>query len=307
MCACRKKDTTLSVLDTQICNEQYIEVNGTNLCYFEWGTPKAGSPTILLVHATGFHARCWDQTISHLQGRHVIAVDMRNHGRSSNTTGVGWEVYGDDLKAFVKALDLRGIVVAGHSMGGHCIVQALVDIEDRVQRAVLVDPVIMDPATYKGPSQHDSFLDDKGSHPVSRRRNYFDSVQAMYDNFEGRGSYASWLPQCLQDYCEYGLLPAADGIGFNLACPPALEASIYVGSLNVDVLELVAKISIPVTILRAKQRQGDRTELDFTASPTWPELAKKFQNGTDVYLPELTHFIPMQSPELVADYLLQDV
>ena len=72
-------------------------------------------------------------------------------------------------------------------------------------------------------------------------------------------------------------------------------------------LELVAKISIPVTILRAKQRQGDRTELDFTASPTWPELAKKFQNGTDVYLPELTHFIPMQSPKLVADYLLQDV
>jgi pimeloyl-ACP methyl ester carboxylesterase len=101
MCACGKKDTTLSVVDTQICKEQYIDVNGVTLCYFEWGTPAADAPTILLVHATGFHARCWDQTIKHLQGRHVIAVDMRNHGRSTNTTGVGWEVYGDDLKAFV--------------------------------------------------------------------------------------------------------------------------------------------------------------------------------------------------------------
>ena len=296
----------MSVVDTQICKENYIEVNGTTLCYFEWGTPNADSPTILLVHATGFHARCWDQTISHLQGRHVIAVEMRSHGRSSNSTPVGWEVYGDDLKAFVKALDLTGIVVAGHSMGGHCIVQALVDIEDRVQRAVLIDPVIMEPATYEGSSHHDRFLDEAGSHPVARRRNYFDSVQAMYDNFDGRGSYASWLHECLQDYCEYGVLPDADGVGFNLACPPEIEASIYMGSLNVDVHDLVAQISIPVTILRAKERQGDSTELDFTASPTWSGLAAEFQNGTDVYLPELTHFIPMQSPKLVADYLLNN-
>lgn len=288
----------------QSCKENYIEVNGTTLCYFEWGTPEANVPSILLVHATGFHARCWDQTISHLQGRHVIAVEMRSHGRSRNSTPVGWEVYGDDLKAFVKALDLKGIIVAGHSMGGHCIVQALVDIEDRVERALLIDPVIMDPAIYGGASQHDSFLDEAGNHPVARRRNYFASVQAMYDNFDGRGSYASWSHECLHDYCQHGLLPDADGVGFNLACPPELEASIYMGSLNVDVHDLVKRVSIPVTILRAKEREGDSVELDFTKSPTWSGLAAEFKNGTDVYLPELTHFIPMQDPKLVAEYLL---
>ena len=32
--------------------------NGTDLCWFEWGEPKAGETSLLLAHATGFHARC---------------------------------------------------------------------------------------------------------------------------------------------------------------------------------------------------------------------------------------------------------
>ena len=38
----------------------------------------------------------------------------------------------------------------------------------------------------------------------------------------------------LEDYCRFGLLPAADGQGFVLACPPAIEASIYTGSAGAD-------------------------------------------------------------------------
>ena len=47
--------------------------------------------------------------------------------------------------------------------------------------------------------------------------------------------------------------------------------------------------------------------MDFTASPTWPELARQFPHGQDVYLPELTHFIPMQDPGLVADFIVAAV
>jgi hypothetical protein len=45
--------------------------------------------------------------------------------------------------------------------------------------------------------------------------------------------------------------------------------------------------------------------MDFAASPTWPKLAAQFARGRDVYLPELTHFIPMQAPDLVARYILE--
>ena len=63
---------------------------------------------------------------------------------------------------------------------------------------------------------------------------------------------------------------------------------------------------VPVTVLRAKQREATQTTLDFTKSPTWSELSKQFKHGRDVYLPELTHFIPMQDPALVASYLRGD-
>ena len=33
-------------------------------------------------------------------------------------------------------------------------------------------------------------------------------------------------------------------------------------------------------------------------------LADQFPNGRDVYLPELTHFIPMQDPNLVARFIV---
>ena len=43
--------------------------------------------------------------------------------------------------------------------------------------------------------------------------------------------------------------------------------------------------------------------MDFSTSPTWPEVAAQFPDGTDIYLPDYTHFIPMQNPELVAGYI----
>jgi hypothetical protein len=43
--------------------------------------------------------------------------------------------------------------------------------------------------------------------------------------------------------------------------------------------------------------------MDFAASSTWERLAEEFPNGRDVYLPHLTHFIPMQEPERVAQWI----
>jgi pimeloyl-ACP methyl ester carboxylesterase len=288
----------------QEVKEHYLAVNGAELCWFEWGQANS-EPTILLVHATGFHARCWDQVIVHLEDRHVIAVDQRGHGRSSKDGPVPWQQYGEDLVAFIEALDLSNIVLAGHSMGGYCATVALAQIQDRVSAALLVDPVIFSPDAYLGDAnKHDAFLNESNEHPVARRRNHFVDAAAMYDNFEGRGSYASWTHEALHDYCQWGLLPDEENGGFKLACPPVIEASIYMGSQHSPLGLALDNIEVPVTILRAQQRAEDSTELDFTKSPTWPELANQFGAGRDVYLPELTHFMPMQQPELVADYIL---
>jgi alpha-beta hydrolase superfamily lysophospholipase len=81
------------------------------LAYFEWRRElRCREATILLTHATGFHARVWDQMIRHLGERYVIAVDQRGHGRSQKTEITHWKVFGQDLTALVRELDLRDVM-----------------------------------------------------------------------------------------------------------------------------------------------------------------------------------------------------
>ncbi|NNC73761.1 MAG: alpha/beta hydrolase, partial [Sphingomonadaceae bacterium] len=206
--------------------EHYFDSHGTRLCYFEWGDP-SGQP-ILLLHATGFHARCWDQVIAHLPHDHrIIAVDQLGHGRSSKPDTLSdWGETAEPVAALVEALDLSRIIGAGHSGGGHYLVQLAAQMGERFERLVLIDPVIMKPSMYDTPSPFHAYSIDE--HPIARRRDRWASPDEMFERFKDRSPYDLWQPEVLRDYCEYGLLPAEDGDGFVLACPARLEASVYI-------------------------------------------------------------------------------
>jgi pimeloyl-ACP methyl ester carboxylesterase len=282
--------------------EHRITANGVELCCFEWGTASAAAPTVLLAHATGFHARCWDRVVAQLPPmRHVIALDQRGHGRSAKIPPFNWESFGADLAAFVAKLNLQRLVGVGHSMGGHAVVQAAAHEGQRFERLVLVDPVIMDPAHYaamKETREHHQL----GDHPTAKRNNQWRSWQAMFERLHGRGSFAVWRDDALEDYCRYGVLPNPDGPDWMLACPPWVEAAIYTGSAGRAIHDLFATIEVPVVVLRGEKRARVES-MDFLASPTWEDLANQFPQGRDVYLPHLTHFIPMQDPVLVAGFI----
>ena len=124
-------------------------------------------------------------------------------------------------------------------------------------------------------------------------------------NLSGRGGFSVWDPLVLKDYCVHGLLPAEDGNGFVLACPPLVEATIYTGSASTNIIDRTRELDLPVTLLRAAPRGPDHSPTDFSKSPTWPELISCFRQGTEFYLPGLTHFIPMQAPKLVAEHILK--
>lgn len=281
--------------------EKYFESNNDRLCYFEWGDP-TGQP-ILLLHATGFHARCWDRVIAHLPPHHrIIAVDLLGHGRSGKPDSLAdWTQTAAPIGALIEALDLGNIIGVGHSMGGHCIVQLAAALGERFERLVLIDPVIMAPSYYeKAP---DPATIDPSDHPIARRRLHWDSPQQMFDRLKEHRSYAIWDERVLRDYCEFGLLPNAAQGGFDLACPGYLEASVYMGSTGTDPWPFVDAISHRVTLLRAP-RGARLGSLDFTRSPTTPELAGRLANATEIYLDDLTHFMPMQDSARIAHYIM---
>ncbi len=282
--------------------ETRIAVNDVELCLFEW---LGDAPPIVLVHATGFHARCWDQVAAHLPGGHVYAVDMRGHGRSSKPDPpYPWSRFGDDLAALTKLLGIEGAIGVGHSMGGHSVVLAAAAVPGAFSKLLLIDPVIMPHAAYAAHRAAGNTNAD--GHFAARRRNEWASPSEMFERFKDRPPFNSWDPAVLQDYCEYGLVPSADGARFVLACPPAIEAAIYAGAPGTDAYPAIESLAIPVRILRARQRP-DVTygPADMSGSPTAPDLVKHFRMAEDVSLPQYSHFIPMEAPAFVAAQILE--
>ncbi|MEP2989422.1 MAG: alpha/beta hydrolase [Parasphingorhabdus sp.] len=267
--------------------------------YFEWG--KSGSSlSILLLHATGFHARCWDKVVGFLpDDAHVIAVDQLGHGRSAKPVKLeSWAQIAGATNELVAGLELKFDIGVGHSMGAHCLVQSTVIEPESFGKLVLIDPVIMEQEIYQNPPDY-----SLSENMTQKRRNNWANAEEMFDRFQDRHPYRLWDTDVLRDYCEYGLLPDGEG-GFVLACPPDVEGAVYGTSGALDPWPLIEKVKQPVSVLRAP-KLNLKEGFDFASSPTPDHLADAFFDGTDVYVPELTHFMPMQDPKRIADLIMK--
>jgi lipase len=283
--------------------EHRLETPDGDICWFEWGAPSE-RPSMLLLHATGFHARLWNQVVAALQpGNHVVAPDHRGHGRSFRPSSLSnWGANADVLMPLVDRFAGRPLIGCGHSMGGHVLSRLAAQRPAAFRHLVLIDPVILDPALYVGGT--DGPVPDPADHPVGRRRHQWDSAEAMCARFADRPPYSGWDPAVLADYCEYGLLPAASVAGWELACPPALEASMYQNVLRTDPHAWLGDIAAPVTLIRAPA--GERGDMvDFSQSPTWIDLGPAMGAVRDELWAEHSHFIPMEAPGRVARLLAE--
>ena len=247
---------------------------------------------MLFAHATGFHGRCWDEIVSQFPGRHSLAVDFRGHGRSDKPDPpYVWPEFGNDLAEIADQLGIRDAVGIGHSMGGHSVVAAAIRRPETFRALLLLDPTIFPVAHYG--------LEPPDVGFVLRRRNRWESAEEMFERFRHRPPFVRWRPEILRDYCEFGLLPG-DG-GLVLACPPAVEASIYMQSRapESNLYAGIPSVEASVVVVRAGTTGFPET-FDPNASPTAPDLAWRFPNGRDVFLHDRGHFIPMECPDLVA-------
>ena len=206
----------------------------------------------------------------------------------------------DDVRKLVLALDLERVIGVGHSIGGHLLARTAARHGALFRHLLLIDPVITSPERYALFHANAESMTAE-DHPVARR-NAWNDAQQMYERFQDRQPFKTLLTEVLRDYCNYALKPAGpDGLR-QLACDPINEAGIYMHQRgNEVILDLLGDISTPVTLLRAPP--GDSATPDFSNSPTWPELASKLPDCTEVLLEDCNHFIPMQRPDLVAQYI----
>ncbi len=116
-------------------------VESAEIFYKDWG---AGQP-VVFSHGWPLNADAWDDQLMFVasHGYRAIAYDWRGFGRSSQTwTGNDMDTYADDIAALIAALDLRDIVLVGHSTGGGQVTRYIGRHGvARVAKAVLVDAI----------------------------------------------------------------------------------------------------------------------------------------------------------------------
>ena len=97
----------------------HITSNKLRLTYLERGNPDG--PVMIFLHGLNDHCRTFDELIEpFINDYRIVTPDLRGHGDSEWTKGVGYDLlnYLYDLHRLVLDLDLAPATLVGHSLGG---------------------------------------------------------------------------------------------------------------------------------------------------------------------------------------------
>ena len=107
-----------------------------DLSHIEHGT---GSPVVIL-HGLYGSARNWNTIAKRLAaGYRVIALDLRNHGRSPWADSMDYFEMAGDVAEFIRRHGLQGTAILGHSLGGKVAMTLALRDGDLVGSLIVAD------------------------------------------------------------------------------------------------------------------------------------------------------------------------
>lgn len=269
---------------------------GGEVAAYELG-PEDRPIDVLFLHANSFNARAYRTILEPLSDLRILAIDLRGHGKTDLPLPTGsrtnWSETRDDVEAVMARLDLKDVVLAGHSMGGTLALLVAARLPERVRAVAAFDPVLMPQALIERAKAGEP-LEGRLIEQGLRRRQRFASREAAYQAYHGRGAFKTWSDDMLRDYVADGFRDTPEG-DVELACSPAWEVSNY-GAQGNDTWEAFRASRCPIQVLLAQH--------DSPASRSGEELAliDRTRVRVDV-VPDTTHFLPMERPDLVQQAL----
>lgn len=253
-----------------------------------------GSP-VLLSHATGFHAHCWEPFAAELRTRHhVMGFDHRGYGDAETVdpATIEWRQYGLDALAAARALSGQHngepIVAVGHSMGGASLLMASL-LEPSLFRCLFVfEPIVFPP--------HDESTGERPPNPLAggarKRKSSFASFDAALENFTAKPPMASFHPQARAAYVQHGFKQMPDGT-VELKCLPEHEARTYETGGSHGTWEDLTRINVPTWVIAG-------APAPFQPSSIAALIAERIPNSTYVQYDNMGHFGPLDHPHALA-------
>jgi pimeloyl-ACP methyl ester carboxylesterase len=229
----------------------FIErTDGTALFYRDWG---AGRP-IVFVASAGLPSGMWGYQMLPLvqAGYRCIAFDRRGHGRSSDPgRGYDFDTLADDLAAVLETLDLRNVMLVGHSMGCGEVTRYLSRHgQDRVARIALIAPTT-------------PFLLRTADNPHGVERSVFQAVRAGW-----QVDYPQWLSANARPFVMPETSEAQIQWVMNMMLQTSLQAVIEcnVAVTETDFRSELARIDLPALVVHGTADAS--APIDLTGRPT---------------------------------------
>jgi pimeloyl-ACP methyl ester carboxylesterase len=97
--------------------------------------------TLLFVHGWAINKGYWtDQTAYFSKRYRIVAIDLPGFGASGlNRDKWGIDKFAGDIDSVIKQLDLKKVILIGHSMSGDIVLQSAIDNPDKVIGVVGID------------------------------------------------------------------------------------------------------------------------------------------------------------------------
>lgn len=261
--------------------------------------------SMVFAHANGMSARAYAPMMVQVAqdtGKRVFALDTRGHGESGLAPltmkhAHWWSLAGDYLAA-LDALNLEKPKLSGHSLGANLSMIVSRIAPERVQSLHLFDPVLsprwlhfmgLVPVLNQASRMH---------HMVRKanvRQTVFDSVTEARERWSKARIFQSWSEEFFDAYVAGALTPREDG-KFGLNCPPQFEALCF-RQLKLWPRSFVKKVACPTDILKGET--GSMVSEGVAAF-----ITRNCPNFTIRAIPNTSHFLPMQVPEIAAQLLI---
>jgi len=247
-------------------------------------------PGVLYVHATGFSKELWAPVVDALSRKGAApagwAIDQRGHGDSSMlATPMDWSDLSRDVAGVLESIVNTPVVGVGHSSGGAALAMAAIEDPAAFEHLILIEPIIF-------PPPHQRIEDHPMSVAAEARRSSFPDRKAAVEHFSGKGPFAGWAADAIAAYVDGALRDTGNGLV--LKCSPQTEAEHYRSGSAHATWDHLDEIANPVTLIVGSQSTTHHGA--YLAA-----LTERFRDAEMRSIPNASHLVPMERPDVVAD------
>jgi len=248
-----------------------------------------GPKTLLFIHGLANYAVVWKKNIAYLKDQYrCVAIDLPGNGLSDkNDHKFTMAFFADTVYHLIQELDLKNVVLVGHSMGGQVAMTALLKHPKCAEGLILCAPAGFEPFTALDKTLYYAtlyMLDHISSDEHSLRKTIETS---FYNNYKQGESIVAELVSLMRTYKP----------GYYRKMVEACIRSM----LEEPVLKRLGEINVPALVLFGKRDALIPNKLihHTTTEQVAHEGAKQIPNCILQMIPDCGHFVQWEKADFV--------